>query len=70
VEKVFELERELERTRRRLRALERESARVREELERELETVRRSYRAELVRYEPPGSALVPARRVARRRPSV
>jgi MerR family transcriptional regulator, heat shock protein HspR len=60
VEKVFELEAEMIRMRRRMRALERQADRVQSELLSELERVRRSFKAELVPYEPPGSALVPA----------
>src|SRR5215211_3707931 len=59
VEKVFELEEEMTRMRRRMRNLERQANRMQRELETELERVRRSFRAELVPYEPPGSALVP-----------
>ncbi len=62
VQRVFELEREVERMRRRLRHLERQSERVQKELAEELERVRRSFKAELVRYEAPGQALVPAAR--------
>jgi MerR family transcriptional regulator/heat shock protein HspR len=72
VEKVFELEaelergvEELERSRRRIRALESQAERLREELVTEVERVRRSYRRELVPYEPPGRALVPVRRSGR-----
>jgi MerR family transcriptional regulator/heat shock protein HspR len=61
VEKVFELEEEMKRMRRRMRGIERQARRVQEELEAELERVRRSFKAELVRYEPPGQALTPAR---------
>ena len=59
VEKVFELELELERMRRRMRNLERSAERLREDLEGEIARVRRAAKAELVRYEPPGQALVP-----------
>ncbi len=59
VEKVFELEAELARMRRRMRHFERQAERVQEELEQEIERVRRSFKAELVPYEPPGQALVP-----------
>ena len=59
VERVFELEQELDRTRRRLRNLERSAERLREELEGEIDRVRRAAKAELVRYEPPGQALLP-----------
>jgi MerR family transcriptional regulator/heat shock protein HspR len=59
VEKVFELEEELKRMRRRMRNLERQAGRIQEELEAEIERVRRSVKAELVPYEPPGTALLP-----------
>ena len=61
VERVFELEEEIERMRRRMRQLEKEADRVQQQLAEELEKVRKSFKRELVRYEPPGSALVPAR---------
>jgi MerR family transcriptional regulator, heat shock protein HspR len=61
VEKVFELEEEIGRMKRRVRSLERQAERVQQELAEELDRVRRSYKAELVPYQPPGSALVPAR---------
>src|SRR5215212_3486346 len=54
VEKVFELEQEIDRMRRRLRTLERQAEKAQGELEQELKRVRRSMKAELVRYEPPG----------------
>jgi MerR family transcriptional regulator, heat shock protein HspR len=60
VEKVFELEQEIERMRRRMRNLERAAARVQNELEEELERVRRSFKRELVLYEPPSQALMPS----------
>jgi MerR family transcriptional regulator/heat shock protein HspR len=50
VERVLELEEQLERATRRLEQLERRSARMREEMEHELERVRRSLRAEIVPY--------------------
>ena len=66
VEKVFELEEQLERMGRRMEQLERRAQRMREELrremEQEIERARRSLRMEIVRYEAPGSALVPLRR--------
>jgi MerR family transcriptional regulator/heat shock protein HspR len=62
VEKVFELEEELGRARRRLRNLERQAQRVQQELEEEIERVRRSFKRELVVYEPPEQALLPAKR--------
>jgi MerR family transcriptional regulator/heat shock protein HspR len=62
VEKVFELEGEMARMRRRMRSLERQADKVQQELQSELDRVRRSLKAELVPYEPPGSALVPLQR--------
>jgi MerR family transcriptional regulator/heat shock protein HspR len=59
VERVFELEEEMERMRRRMRNLERHAQRVQEQLEKEIERVRRSLKYELVRYEPPSQALMP-----------
>jgi MerR family transcriptional regulator, heat shock protein HspR len=66
VEKVFELEAELVRMNRRMEALERKAERMRQDLRRELDAeldrARRSLRMEIVRYQPPGAALVPVRR--------
>ena len=59
VEKVFELEGEIERMRRRVRALERQAERVEQELRDEIDRVRRSVKRELVLYEPPSRALMP-----------
>jgi MerR family transcriptional regulator, heat shock protein HspR len=59
VEKVFELEGEIERMRRRVRALERQAERVQRELRAEIDRVRRSVKRELVLYEPPSRALMP-----------
>src|SRR5437762_13762515 len=60
VERVLELEQQLERASRRLQELEARSAQMREEMEREIEAVRRSFRAEIVPYR--GTTdLVPAR---------
>jgi MerR family transcriptional regulator, heat shock protein HspR len=67
VERVFELELEIERMRRRMRNLERHAQQVQEQLEQELERVRRSFKFELVPYEEPSEALV---RPSLRRPSV
>src|SRR2546429_3948304 len=64
VERVLELEQQLERATRRLQDLENRSAAMREEMEREIEAVRRSFRAELVPYRPP-TDLVPVRRQIR-----
>ena len=59
VERVFELEDEIDKMRRRMRNLERHAQRVQAELEKELERVRRSFKFELVPYEPPSQALQP-----------
>lgn len=61
VERVFELEQELDRMRRRMASLQRQAERLEQDFREELERVRRSFRAEIVPYEPPGQALVPAR---------
>ena len=58
VEKVFELEEEMERMRRRMRALERQAEKVQQELRSEIERVRRSMKRELVLYQPPSRSLV------------
>ena len=50
VERVLELEEQLERASRRLEALERRSAQMRDEMEAELERVRKSFKAEIVPY--------------------
>ena len=64
VERVLELEQQLERATRRLQDLESRSAQMRAEMEREIEAVRRSFRAEIVPYR--GTTdLVPARRQIR-----
>jgi MerR family transcriptional regulator/heat shock protein HspR len=60
VERVFELEDELDRMRRRLRLLEKQAERLEQEMVSELERVKRSFKRELVPYQPPGQALVPA----------
>ena len=59
VERVFELEQEVERMRRRLRNLERQAERAQREMAAEVERVRRSVKRELVVYEPPSQALAP-----------
>jgi MerR family transcriptional regulator, heat shock protein HspR len=59
VERVFELEDELDKLRRRLRNIERHARRVQDELQQEVERVRRSLKYELVPYEPPSQALMP-----------
>jgi MerR family transcriptional regulator/heat shock protein HspR len=72
VEKVFELEEEMERMRRRMRGLERQAQNVQRELRAEIDRVRRSMKRELVLYEPPSSSLLPragAVRIPIRRPA-
>ena len=59
VERVFELEDQIERMQRRMRNLERHAQRVQDELLEELERVRRSFKFELVPYESPSQALMP-----------
>jgi MerR family transcriptional regulator/heat shock protein HspR len=65
VERVFQLEEEIERMRRKMRNLERHAERVRSELNKELERVRRSLKYELVPYEQPSQALMPRAAAAR-----
>jgi MerR family transcriptional regulator/heat shock protein HspR len=57
VERVFELEDEMERMRQKMARLERAAEQARQDLQAELAGLQRSLRAEIVRYEPPGSAL-------------
>jgi MerR family transcriptional regulator/heat shock protein HspR len=61
VEKVFELELELERMQSRMEQLQRQAERAQAALQEEIERVRKSFRLEMVPYTPPGQALVPAR---------
>jgi MerR family transcriptional regulator/heat shock protein HspR len=61
VERVFELELELESMRMRIDELQQSAERAERDLREEIERVRRSFKAELVPYQPPGSALIPAR---------
>jgi MerR family transcriptional regulator/heat shock protein HspR len=63
VERVFELEEQMERMRDRMSRLERETERMEEHMREEIERIRKSFRAELVPYKPPGSELIPARGV-------
>ena len=71
VERVLELEDKLARLQRKVETMERRSAALQEEIaarEEEiarLEEVRQSVRAEIVRYEAPGTALIPIRHVRR-----
>ena len=53
VEKVFELEGELERMRARMARLQSKTEELEQEMADELERVKRSFRAEIVKYEPP-----------------
>jgi MerR family transcriptional regulator/heat shock protein HspR len=62
VERVFELEQQLERSRARVRTLERQVERLEREREEGIERVHRAYKRELVPYEEePSRALVPRR---------
>jgi MerR family transcriptional regulator/heat shock protein HspR len=58
VERVFELEQEMQRMTERMRRVQREAERMEKEMRAEIERVRQSFRFELVPYEPPESALV------------
>jgi MerR family transcriptional regulator/heat shock protein HspR len=59
VERVFELEREMERMTARMQRLQQEADRMELEMRSEIERIRRSFRFELVPYQPPEQALVP-----------
>jgi MerR family transcriptional regulator, heat shock protein HspR len=59
VERVFELEQEMQRMTERMKRLQREAERMEQEMLTEIERIRRSFRFELVPYEPPEQALVP-----------
>ena len=65
VERVLEMEEQLERMSRRIEQLEKRAERMQRDMEQRLDEVRRSYKAEIVRYEPPGTALIHVRRVRR-----
>jgi MerR family transcriptional regulator/heat shock protein HspR len=65
VERVFEMEAKMARLQRKVDALERRAALLQEEIQ-GLEEIRRSVKAEIVRYEAPGTALIPIRHVRRR----
>jgi MerR family transcriptional regulator/heat shock protein HspR len=58
VERVLEMEEQLERQARRIEQLERRAARLQKDMEQRLEEVRASYRAELVPYKSRGVAVV------------
>jgi MerR family transcriptional regulator, heat shock protein HspR len=64
VERVLELEEELERATRRLEQLERRSQEMRAEMEAEIERVRRSFKAEIVPYRH-STEILPARQQRR-----
>src|SRR5881392_1215350 len=65
VEKVFELEDQLDRMHRKVNVLERRAEQLQEEIAR-LEAKRESVKAEIVRYEKaPGTSLIPIRHVRR-----
>ena len=66
VERVFELEGQLERMQRKVGALEQRAVELQDEIRR-LEEVKRSVKAEIVRYEAVSTDLVPVRVVRRRR---
>jgi MerR family transcriptional regulator, heat shock protein HspR len=66
VERVLELEEKLDRMRRKVDALERRAEALQAEIV-ELEELKRSVKAEIVRYEAPGKALIPVVRRTRRR---
>lgn len=67
VEKVFELEEELEGMRSRMERLQKRAAELEQEMADEIDRVKRSFRYEIVRYEQPGAALQPAQRRRRTR---
>jgi MerR family transcriptional regulator, heat shock protein HspR len=64
VERIFEMEDKMERLRRKVDALERRAATLQDEIAR-LEEIKQSVKAEIVRYEPRGTALIPIRHVRR-----
>jgi len=66
VERVLELEDKLTRMRRKVEALEKRSEALQQEIA-ELEQVKRAVKAEIVRYEAPGTALIPVVRRSRHR---
>jgi MerR family transcriptional regulator, heat shock protein HspR len=65
VERVMALEDKLERMQAKVDQMERRAAQLQEEIER-LEEIKRSVKAEIVRYEPRETALIPIRHVRRR----
>src|SRR6267378_8318344 len=67
VERVFELEGQIERMTHRMEALERRAEQIEAEMAAEVERVRREFRAEIVPYRPPQEALIPAKDLQRLR---
>ena len=67
VERVFELEGQIERMTQRMEALERRAEQIEADMAAEVERVRREFRAEIVPYRPPQESLIPARDLARTR---
>ena len=59
VERVFELESQIERMTARMEALERRAEEIEAEMAAEVERVRREFRAEIVPYQPPEESLIP-----------
>jgi MerR family transcriptional regulator/heat shock protein HspR len=57
VEKVFELEEQLDKMRARMERLQHRTDELEQEMADEIESVKRQFRAEIVRYEPPEAAL-------------
>src|SRR6476659_1755685 len=57
VEKVFELEEELEKMRGRMERIQQRAAELEQEMADEIERVKKQFRAEIVKYEPPGQLL-------------
>jgi MerR family transcriptional regulator/heat shock protein HspR len=68
VERVFELEQEMARMTERMQRLQREADRMEQEMRLEIDRIRRSFRFELVPYQPPEQALVPRGKPAIRIP--
>jgi MerR family transcriptional regulator/heat shock protein HspR len=67
VERVFELEGQIERMTQRIEALERRSEQIEAEMAAEVERVRREFRAEIVPYRPPEESLIRVRDLERTR---
>ena len=68
VERVFEMEATIERMARRVEQLERRVSLMQREMEEQVESVHSTYRAEIVRWEPQETAIIPVR-IKRRRSS-